>query len=80
MDCPLLRRLRPTRDSINLFGSNSNLLCSFVMTVILYSRQLLITNVTLSRLLGDLIDLNYHIITCEKTTPTLSQDQYKLET
>ena len=80
MDCPLLRRLRPTRDSINLSRSSSNLLCGFVMTIILYSRQFLITNLTLSRLLEDLIDLNYHIITCEKTTPTLSQDQYKLET
>ena len=42
--------------------------------------QFLVTSATLNILLGDLIDLNYHIITCEKTTPTLSHDQHKLET
>ena len=29
----------------------------------------LLTIVTINRYLGGLIDLNYHIITCEKTTP-----------
>jgi hypothetical protein len=28
-----------------------------------------LTIVTINRYLGGLIDLNYHIITCEKTTP-----------
>ena len=72
---PLLRRGCAIRDGANLFRSSSNLLCSFVMTVRLYSKQFLVTSVTSSILLGDLFDLNYHIITCEKTTPTLSLDQ-----
>ena len=39
LTCPLLRRGCAIRDGANLFRSSSYLLCSFVITVILYSKQ-----------------------------------------